>query len=204
LSSFPLIVYRAVAVSDSATDAERVRILNWLILAAVLVIGALEALIATDYQRVAALLSEVFMLLSHTCSDIEATRLVMNRQCTALVDRWNMEVTSSNQYLEGTIFDAQKQALTYNMLMGRAQNVLGGVGQFFRTGGSDGATATSASLAAYNPLAAVLPYDSTLASPVPIIPGPLPLPAPSPAQPPAQVPPPVPPNDPPRGGFNKN
>jgi hypothetical protein len=73
-----------------------------------LVIGALEALIATDYQRVAALLSEVFMRLSHTCSDIEATRLAMNRQCTALVDRRNMEVTSSNPYLAGTIFDAQK------------------------------------------------------------------------------------------------
>jgi hypothetical protein len=65
LSTFSLIVYRANAPADVAGDAERVKILNWLILAAVLVIGALEALIATDYQRVAALLSDVFMLLSH-------------------------------------------------------------------------------------------------------------------------------------------
>jgi hypothetical protein len=78
-SSWPVFVYQVLAQLEMPADAQLVKVLHWITLAATLVIGSLEALVATDMQRAAGLMEEVHMLLSHTASDIEATRIGSNQ-----------------------------------------------------------------------------------------------------------------------------
>jgi hypothetical protein len=63
------------------------------------------------------------------------------------------------------MMDAEKQQLQYNVLMNKAAAVVGtgaagaGLGQFFRSGGSDSLSALSAPLDPTNATSAALPYD---------------------------------------------
>jgi hypothetical protein len=98
-SSWPLFVYQVLAQLDTPGDAQLVKILHWVTLAATLVIGSLEALVATDMQRAAGMMVEVYMLLSHTASDIEATRIGSNLHLSSLADRRGAGLSTINPHL---------------------------------------------------------------------------------------------------------
>jgi hypothetical protein len=163
-STWPLFVYQALAQLDVAGDAQLVKILQWITLAATLVIGSLEAMVATDIQRAAGLMAEVYMLLSHMASDIEATRIGSNQHLSALADRRGVGLSTINPHLQATVLESQRQAVLNNTLLSRASASLGGSGRFFLPGGSDGAAALSATPSPYSTLTAVAPYDPALFS----------------------------------------
>jgi hypothetical protein len=97
------------------------------VLAANLIIGALEALVARDAQRVAALLVQGFLLLSNDTSDIEARRVKANTGSSALLERRRQGVTTINPKLQPMMLEAEKQRLAYSALMERAQRVSTGI-----------------------------------------------------------------------------
>jgi hypothetical protein len=98
-STWPLFVYQTLAQLDMAGDAQLVKILHWITLAATMVIGSLEALVATDMQRAAGLMAEAYMLLSHTASDIEAVRIGSNLHLSSLPDRRAVGLSTINPHL---------------------------------------------------------------------------------------------------------
>jgi hypothetical protein len=116
-STGPLFVYQVLAQLDVPGDAQLVKILHWITLAATLVIGSLEALVATDLQRAAGLMAEVYMLLSHTASDIEAVRIGSNMHLSSLNDRRGSSLSTINPYLQATVLESQKQAVVNNALL---------------------------------------------------------------------------------------
>jgi hypothetical protein len=175
-------VYQVLAQLDVPGDAQLVKILHWVTLAATLVIGSLEALVATDLQRAAGLMAEVYMLLSHMASDIEAVRIGSNLHLTSLADRRSTALTTVNPHLQATVLESQKQAMVNNALLNRATVSLGASSRFFPSGGSDSATALSATPLPYSAIASVTPYDPTLFSALALSQGQLPAqPTPQPA-----------------------
>jgi hypothetical protein len=149
-SSFPLIVYQALARLDIAGDKERVEILNWLITVANLTIGVMEAIIHGDLQKALALAAQAFFVLSHAASTIEAWRTLTNQQCSALVDRRSRESSTINPFVQPMLIDALKQDIATNVVMGKLQLPPTLNGQFFLAGGSDGASIPSASRMHFN------------------------------------------------------
>jgi hypothetical protein len=115
-------------------------------------------------RRAAGLLAEVYMLLSHTASDIEATRIGTNQHLTSLADRRSVDLSTVNPHLQATVLESQKQAVVYSALMNRANASLGASSRFFLPGGSDGATTLSATPSPYSTIASVAPYDPALLS----------------------------------------
>jgi hypothetical protein len=152
MSTFPLIFHQAVARLDVAGDKERVETLNWIILIANLIIGTLEAIIQMDLQRALALGGQAYFVCSHGASTIEAYRTVTNQNSTALLDRRKQEATPLNSYIQPALYDAQKQTVAYNALLGKPQPPPPVDHRFFLVGGSDGNSFPSATPAAYLPL----------------------------------------------------
>jgi hypothetical protein len=101
-SSWPLFVYQVLAQLEIPGDVQLVKVLHWITLAATLVIGSLEVLVATYMQRAAGLMAEVYMLPSHTASDIEATRIGSNQHLSSLADRRGAGLSSINPHLQAT------------------------------------------------------------------------------------------------------
>jgi hypothetical protein len=104
-STWPLFVYQVLAQLDVAGDAQLVKILHWVTLAATLAIGSLEAMVATDRQRAAGLMAEVYMLLSHTASE-EAARISSNLHLPSLADRRSTGPSTINPHLQATVLES--------------------------------------------------------------------------------------------------
>jgi hypothetical protein len=201
-STFPLTPYTGEARRDVPFDEERVRNARYQTIAANLALGGLEATVAADAQRAAALLTEIFLLLSHSVSEIEANRIASNQGSYALLNRRTLTHQTAIPQLQGPMMDAEKQQLQYNVLMNKATAVVGtgaagaGLGQFFRSGGSDSLSPLSAPLDPTGTLSAALPYDpyflSSLSSLQPPKGSPISLQTPTPQTPSvASNPPPV-------------
>jgi hypothetical protein len=165
-STFPLLAYRATARADIPMDGERTQQQNILIMLWNFVLGILECNKHGDRQKVGGYGAEALALISHGISEIEALRVATNQRCPSLLERRTRETTGLNPYTQGFVYDAQRQTLAINALMGRAQAAMNADGRFFPTGGSGEISSLSASP----------PSDPILLAALTIPPG-LPIPA---------------------------
>jgi hypothetical protein len=161
VSTMPLPKYSATAKPGCALDAERVRSIALQSLAAILMIGSMEAYIAHDPQKGTALGMEGVLVLANNCSWIEAERVKSNSGSTALLDMLANTNEVLNPALQALVTNAELHAQRIKLIMSRVGLPSGEGGQFFRSGGGGG-TLLSAPQDAYNPTTTVLPYNPTL------------------------------------------